>query len=113
MGIAVRAQRGAGSRWTFLRRVAAGRALVASRSMSSQGAAGRVVEHGCRIGGNQLALIPDAAEPHVQVLGGVLRGEGLDAQPGVQARVEAAVVAARQAAVQLGQSHQYQREQGL
>src|SRR5580700_1028538 len=78
----------------------------------AQARAGRLVQRGERLGGEELAIAAGTAQPDPDVLGRVAQRGGSDHEPTVDARIERAVLAQAKAVLELGQADEDQRKQG-
>ena len=68
----------------------------------AHGAGGGLVEQRGGVGGEELAIAADAAQPHAQVLGGVVGRERGDLEAVVDTRVQRTAAAEREAVAELG-----------
>jgi hypothetical protein len=68
------------------------------------------VEHGNGVVGEQLAVTADAGEAELEIGGGILGHEGIDAQARVDAGVEATITAQGQAILELREPDQDEGE---
>jgi len=69
------------------------------------------VEHGHRVGGEELAVAADAVQADADVLGGVVGDERVEMETSVKARVEGAIAAQAEAVVELGEADQDEGEE--